>query len=99
MEMRILPVLISMERRGVCLDKSKQDKLGRVLCKQLKGLHEKANEMAGKVFNLSLSKHVRTVLYEELKLDLKSGTMVGKPAGGCSGQVGHLTPLKGRLLA
>jgi DNA polymerase I-like protein with 3'-5' exonuclease and polymerase domains len=82
LEMRILPVLVSMERRGVCVDNSRLEDLGRVLGKQLEELQEKANEMAGKVFNLSSPKQVRTVLYEELKLDLKAGTMVGKTAGG-----------------
>ena len=46
--------------------------LGKDLYKQLE---EKANEMAGKVFILSSPKQqVRTVMYEELKLDLKVGS-------------------------
>ena len=66
----------------MCVDHSRLEDLGRLLGKQLEELQEKANEMAGKVFNLSSPKQVRTVLYEELKLDLKAGTMVGKTAGG-----------------
>ena len=49
LEMRILPVLVSMERRGVCVDNSRLEDLGRLLGKQLEELQEKANEMAGKV--------------------------------------------------
>ena len=41
--------------------------LDKVLNKQLE---EKPNEMAWKVFILSFPKQVRTVLYEELNLDL-----------------------------
>ena len=53
LEMRILPVLVSMERRVVCVDLSRMEDLGGLLGKQLEELQEKANEMAGKVFNLS----------------------------------------------
>ena len=71
-----------MERRGVCVETSRLEELGKVLSKQLVELQEKANEIAGKVFNLSSPKQVRTVLYDDLKLDLMAGTMVGKTAGG-----------------
>ena len=46
-------LLVSMERRAVCVDHSRLEDLGRLLRKQLEELQEKANEMAGKVFNLS----------------------------------------------
>ena len=49
--MRILPVLVSMERRVVCVDLSRMEDLGGLLGKQLEELQEKANEMA---VNLSL---------------------------------------------
>ena len=49
LEMRILPVLVSMERIAVCVDNSRLEDLGRLLGKQLEELQEKANEMAGKV--------------------------------------------------
>ena len=51
---------------------SRLEDLAKFLDKQLE---EKANEMAGKVFILSSPKQVRTVLYEELKLDLKVGSV------------------------
>jgi DNA polymerase I-like protein with 3'-5' exonuclease and polymerase domains len=47
LEMRILPVLVSMERRVVCVDLSRMEDLGGLLGKQLEELQEKANEMAG----------------------------------------------------
>jgi DNA polymerase I-like protein with 3'-5' exonuclease and polymerase domains len=47
LEMRILPVLVSMERRVVCVDLSRMEDLGGLLGMQLEELHEKANEMAG----------------------------------------------------
>jgi len=82
LEMRILPSLVSMERRGVCVDKISLEELGRDLGSQLDELQSKANEMAGKKFNLSSPKQVRSVLYDDLKLDQKAGTIVGKTAGG-----------------
>ena len=64
LEMRIMPVLMFVGRKEVCVDNHK--------------LEEKANEMAGKVFILSSPKQVRTALYAELKLkNLKSGTYNG----------------------
>ena len=45
--MRILPVLVSMERRVVCVDLSRMEDLGGLLGKQLEELQEKADEMAG----------------------------------------------------
>jgi DNA polymerase I-like protein with 3'-5' exonuclease and polymerase domains len=53
LEMRILPVLVSMERRAVCVDLSTLEDLGKLLGKQLEELQEKAYEMSGKLFNLS----------------------------------------------
>ena len=48
LEMRIMPVLMFVGRKEVCVDNHK--------------LEEKANEMAGKVFILSSNKQVRTAL-------------------------------------
>ena len=58
LEMRIPPFLVSMERRAVCEDHSRLEDLGRLLRKKLEELHEIANEMTGKVFNLSSPKQV-----------------------------------------
>ena len=41
-----------MGRRAVCVDLSRLEDLGRLLGNQLEELQEKANKMAGKVFNL-----------------------------------------------
>ena len=48
--------------------------------------------MAGKVLNLSSPKQVRSVLYEGLKLDQKSGTLVGKTSGGVNTRWGRCFP-------
>jgi len=105
LEMRILPALVSMERQGLCVDKGKLEVLGEALTKQLEELQKNANEMAGKVFNLSSPKQVRAVLYEDLKLDQKAGTLVGKTAGGvkstCEAVLAKLVschPLPGLIL-
>merc|ERR1719233_1694910 len=82
LEMRILPVLVAMERRGVCLEKSSLEDLGTILSKELSELQEEANKMVGKEFNLSSPKQVRQVLYEDLKVDMAAGAVVGKTAGG-----------------
>ena len=82
LEMRILPVLVAMERRGVCVERSRLEELSTILSKELGVLQEKANKIVGKEFNLSSPKQVRKVLYEDLKVDLAAGAVVGKTTGG-----------------
>ena len=82
LEMRILPALVTMERVGVLVDTEKLKTIGEELKRKIKEVQRKAEKEAGKPFNLSSPKQVREVLYDELKLDEKSGLSVGKTAGG-----------------
>lgn len=82
LEMRLLPHLVMMERRGVCLDQGRLQVLGQCLDRQLAKLEEGAHRIAGKQFNLCSPAQVRTILFDQLQLDTKADIHVGKTAGG-----------------
>jgi hypothetical protein len=52
LEMRVLPELAGMERRGVCLDRGRLEHLGRCLARQLEAIEGQAHSAAGRQFNL-----------------------------------------------
>nr|CAD7568337.1 unnamed protein product [Timema californicum] len=71
MEMRLVPLLAVMELRGISVDKAKLEKMNVLLKGQIDLLEAAAHKVAGKPFHLNSTVQLRTILYEELKLDQK----------------------------
>jgi len=81
-EMRLLPLLVGMERVGVQIDAGELKRIGVLLSAEAVKIEEQCQAAAGTRFNVSSSKQVREVLYNQLKLDVAAGVVVGKTAGG-----------------
>ena len=82
LEMRLVPHLVAMEKRGVGVDEARLGVLGTCLDQQLAALEQEAHRAAGREFNLCSPAQVRTVIFDDLKLDKKGEILVGKTTGG-----------------
>lgn len=97
LEMRLVPHLVAMERRGVGVDEARLEVLGTNLDQQLAALEQEAHRAAGREFNLCSPAQVRTVIFDDLKLDKKGKILVGKTTGGvkstCESVLQAMVPL------
>jgi len=79
-EMPLAPVLFTMERNGVLLDKSKLEAQSHELGKEIFQKEQEAYAAAGQPFNLGSPKQIQEILFERQKLPIKKKTPSGQPS-------------------
>lgn len=77
MEMKILPILCAMETRGIHLDKESLKTYSSELKQQIGNIEKEVYELAGHEFNISSTKQLQTVLFEEQGLTPTKKTKTG----------------------
>ena len=68
LEMRVLPVLTSMERNGIRLEKKPLEEYGTELKSKLAALQSEVYALVGHEFNIASPKQLGAVLFDELQL-------------------------------
>ncbi|MCP5483470.1 MAG: DNA polymerase I [Spirochaetales bacterium] len=76
-ELRLIPVLVAMERAGVAIDAAYFRGLSSDYEKRLAKLEKQIFEAVGHSFNISSTRELQTVLFEELKLPHGKRTKTG----------------------
>lgn len=71
-EMPLVPVLVSMETTGICLDTKVLKEFGEELQQAIDEAGKRIHEIVGHDFNLNSPKQLGEVLFDELKLDPKA---------------------------
>jgi DNA polymerase-1 len=89
-EMPLVPVLMEMEMRGVCLDQNKLRQLSSLFNDQLQLLEKEIYALAGETFNIQSSQQLGRILFEKLQLPTAKKT---KKKTGYSTDVEVLTHL------
>ncbi|RDI97028.1 DNA polymerase I [Dyella solisilvae] len=79
-EIPLIPVLASMEQRGVLIDVSELRKQSQQLGKRMLELQQEAWKGAGREFNLDSPKQLQAILFDELGLPAKLKTPTGQPS-------------------
>jgi DNA polymerase I len=92
-EMPLVPVLMKMERRGICVDRDRLKTLSRSFEDELARLEETICDMAGERFNIKSSQQLGVILFERLGLPVQKKT---KKKTGYSTDVEVLTLLAAR---
>jgi DNA polymerase-1 len=67
-EMPLVPVLMEMEMRGICLDRNKLHQLSSLFNDQLQQLETEIHGQAGEIFNIQSSQQLGRILFEKLHL-------------------------------
>jgi DNA polymerase I len=70
-EMPLIPVLFSMEREGICVDKKMLTDLSEVFGEKVASLTKRIHELAGVEFNVNSPSQLATILFEKLQLPTK----------------------------
>ncbi len=76
-ELPLIEVLLSMERKGMFVDKDKLSILAKSLNDKLSILTKEIHEIAGEEFNISSPKQLQTILFEKLGLSPPKKTQTG----------------------
>lgn len=92
-EKSLIPIIDSMERWGICVDKKQLADLQVKLDKMLLGLEERITKFAGTSFNISSPQQVSEVLFQKLQLPTKG--LKKTPGGVISTAAPELVKLKG----
>lgn len=79
-EIPLVPVLASMEQRGVLIDVNELRKQSQQLGKRMHELQQEAWKSAGRDFNLDSPKQLQAILFDELGLPAKLKTPTGQPS-------------------
>jgi DNA polymerase-1 len=79
-ERPLVPVLLSMERAGVLIDRSLLRKQSRELEKGMADAEQRAFEAAGGQFNLGSAKQLQEILFQRLGLPVVRKTPGGQPS-------------------
>ena len=79
-EVPLIPVLSSIERNGCYVDAAMLRKQSNELAKKMCQLEEKAYELAGGKFNLSSTKQLGEILYNQLGIPVIKKTPKGAPS-------------------
>ncbi|QNK02978.1 DNA polymerase I [Dyella telluris] len=79
-EIPLIPVLASMEQRGVLIDVGNLRLQSQQLGKRMLELQQEAWKAAGHEFNLDSPKQLQAVLFDELGLPIKVKTPTGQPS-------------------
>ena len=73
-EIPLVPVLMDMEMKGICVDKLKLKGLSELFGKQLESLECRIYDIAGEKFNIKSSQQLGRILFEKLKLPVQKKT-------------------------
>lgn len=68
MEMALIPVLASMERQGITIDRSFFSNLSDELAVRLAELEKQIHEIAGRPFNINSTQQLSDILFKELEI-------------------------------
>ena len=79
-EIPMVPVLASMEQRGVLIDVNELRKQSQQLGKRMHELQQDAWKSAGREFNLDSPKQLQAILFDQLGLPAKLKTPTGQPS-------------------
>lgn len=77
MEMKILPILVSMELQGIHLDKKALNSYSVELAKLIEEKEKEIHGLAGHEFNIASTKQLQTVLFEEKGFKTAKKTKTG----------------------
>ncbi len=80
LEKPLIPVLARMEQRGTLVDANLLGKQSHEIAQRLEELERDAHEIAGEPFNLSSTKQLQGILYDQLKLPIIKKTPKGAPS-------------------
>lgn len=78
LEIALVPVLLTMERNGACIDSQMLFEQSQQLDKQLVKLTTQCHQLAGMAFNIDSPKQLQTILFEHLKLPSAKKTATGQ---------------------
>src|SRR2546426_813241 len=76
-EMPLMPVLVDMESRGVCLDLTRLGEISRAFAGELTALERSIYHAAGTDFNINSTLQLRHVLFEKHQLPILKKTKTG----------------------
>jgi DNA polymerase-1 len=76
-ELPLIPVLLSMERKGIFVDTADLRQMSDMLARELAILEQEITDLAGEAFNLNSPKQLSTILFEKLKLRPPKKTTTG----------------------
>ena len=79
-EIPLIPVLASMEQRGVLIDVDQLRLQSQQLGRRMLQLQQQAHDVAGHEFSLDSPKQLGAVLFDELRLPVKVKTPKGEPS-------------------
>ena len=79
-ELPLIPILSTIERRGVLIDSKLLNQQSRSLSKRLLALEKDAYDSAGQEFNLSSPKQIQAILFEKQGLPVIAKTPKGQPS-------------------
>ncbi len=74
LEMPLLPVLMRMERHGVCIETNQLQNYSVELGISLQQLAEQVQQLAGEKFNLNSPKQLQYILFDKLQLPIQKKT-------------------------
>lgn len=99
-EIPLIPVLGTMERHGVLVDKDMLLAYSEDLSIQMQHLERQVYELAGETFNLASPKQMQEVLFERLKLPYRRKTPGGQPSTGedVLKELSHTYPIASLIL-
>ncbi|MBN2466559.1 MAG: DNA polymerase I [Deltaproteobacteria bacterium] len=73
-EMPLVPVLMRMEMKGVCIDAKRLRQLSKSFEHQIEVLEGEIHSLAGETFNIKSSQQLGRILFEKLKLPVQKKT-------------------------
>ncbi len=76
-EMPLMPVLVDMEARGVCIDLTRLGEISRAFAGELNTLERAIYQAAGTDFNINSTPQLRHVLFEKHQLPILKKTKTG----------------------
>jgi len=76
-EMPLMPVLVDMESRGVCIDLTRLGEISRAFAGELTALERAIYHAAGSDFNINSTPQLRHVLFEKHQLPILKKTKTG----------------------
>lgn len=79
-EMRLLPILVEVERNGTLVDADYLHQLSSEMKAKAEHLEARAHDIAGQAFNLDSPKQLGEILFEKLALPAIKKTATGKPS-------------------
>ncbi|MDF1591630.1 MAG: DNA polymerase I [Desulfobacterales bacterium] len=74
-EMPLVPVLMDMELKGICVDKDRLKMLSKSFQQQLERIEDAVYGIAGETFNINSSQQLGRILFEKLNLPVQKKTL------------------------